>query len=76
MKEQNHRQAENKKRVSPKSIQHLFFRTQLVLIISLALILGIACVLINIQFETEKRDQDSKNGKFKHRGRIYEPLYP
>ena len=61
MKEQNHRQAENKKRVSPKSIQHLFFRTQLVLIISLALILGIACVLINIQFETEKRDQNLQN---------------
>ncbi len=49
------------KRMSLKSIQHLFFRTQLVLIISLALILGISGVLINIQFETEKRDLNLQN---------------
>ena len=47
--------------VSLKSIQHLFFRTQLILIISLALILGIAGTLINIHFETEKRDQNLQN---------------
>ncbi len=47
--------------VSLKNIQHLFFRTQLVLIISLALILGIAGILISIHFETEKRDQNLQN---------------
>ena len=50
-----------KRGVSLKSIQHLFFRTQLILIISLALILGIAGTLINIHFETEKRDQNLQN---------------
>ena len=44
-----------------KSIQKLFFRTQLVLIISLALILGIAGTAINIQYETKKRDQNLQN---------------
>ena len=39
----------------------MFFRTQLILIISLALILGIAGTLINIHFETEKRDQNLQN---------------
>ena len=48
-------------RISLKSIQNLFFRTQLILIISLALILGIAGTLINIHFETEKRDQNLQN---------------
>ena len=49
------------KPVSLKSIQKLFFRTQLVLIISLALILGIAGSLINLHYETEKRDQNLQN---------------
>ena len=49
------------KRISLMGIQKLFFRTQLVLIISLALILGIAGTLINIHFETEKRDQNLQN---------------
>ena len=49
------------KHVSLKSIQRLFFRTQLVLIISLALILGIAGSLINLHYETEKRDQNLEN---------------
>lgn len=48
-------------RVSLKGIQKLFFRTQLILILSLSLMLGIAGVLINIQFETEKRDQNLQN---------------
>lgn len=48
-------------RVSLKNIQHLFFRTQLVLILSLALILGIAGTVINIHFETQKRDQNLQN---------------
>ena len=49
------------KRISLDGIQKLFFRTQLVLIISLALMLGVAGTLINIHFETEKRDQNLQN---------------
>ena len=49
------------KRISLKSIQKLFFRTQLTLILSLALILGVAGTLINVHFETEKRDQNLQN---------------
>ena len=49
------------KRVSLKNIQQLFFRTQLVLILSLAIFLGVAGTLINIHFETEKRDQNLQN---------------
>ena len=49
------------KRISLIGIQKLFFRTQLLLIISLALILGVAGTLINIHFETEKRDQNLQN---------------
>lgn len=55
------KQNNTNRRISLKSIQHLFFRTQLVLIISLALILGVAGTLINIHFETEKRDQNLQN---------------
>ena len=55
------KQENKKQRFSLKNIQQLFFRTQLVLIISLALILGIAGSLINIHFETEKRDQNLRN---------------
>lgn len=44
-----------------KRIQQNLFRTQLVLIITLALFLGIAGTLINIQFDTQKRDQNLKN---------------
>ena len=51
----------DKTRISLNGIQKLFFRTQLILIISLALILGIAGTLINIHFETEKRDQNLQN---------------
>ena len=49
------------KKISLNGIQKLFFRTQLILIISLALILGAAGTLINIHFETEKRDQNLQN---------------
>ena len=55
------KQTPEKRSVSLKNIQHQFFRTQLILIISLALILGIAGTLINIHFETEKRDQNLQN---------------
>lgn len=48
-------------RSSLSRIQTLFFRTQLILIVSLALILGAAGTLINLHFETEKRDQNLQN---------------
>lgn len=51
----------NQKRSSVKSIQRLFFRTQLILIITLALILGITGTLINVHYETQKRDQNLQN---------------
>ena len=44
-----------------RSVQKLFFRTQLVLIVSLAVFLGIAGIFINIYFETEKRDRNLQN---------------
>lgn len=50
-----------KKKNTLKSIQQLYFRTQLVLIVTLALFLGIAGTLINIYFETEKRDRNLQN---------------
>ena len=49
------------KRVSLKGVQHTFFRVQLILIISLAFILGVSGSFINLHFETEKRDQNLKN---------------
>ena len=57
----NRKHAADNKKISLKSIQKLFFRTQIVLIFSLALILGVAGTLINIHFETEKRDQNLQN---------------
>ena len=55
------KETQYKPRISLNGIQKLFFRTQLILIISLALILGVAGTLINIHFETEKRDQNLQN---------------
>lgn len=49
------------KRYTIKHIQKRIFVTQLILILSLALFLGIAGTLINIHFETEKRDQNLQN---------------
>ena len=48
-------------KVTLKGIQQNFFRVQLILIISLALFLGVAGTLINIHFETQKRDQNLQN---------------
>lgn len=48
-------------RVTLKSIQTRFFRIQMVLIISLAVFLGVAGTVINIQFENQKRDQNLQN---------------
>lgn len=50
-----------KQNVSLKGIQKLFFRTQLILIITLALMLGIAGTIINIRYETQKRDHNLQN---------------
>lgn len=50
-----------KNKVTLKNIQQNFFRTQIILIVSLALFLGIAGTLINIHFETQKRDQNLQN---------------
>ena len=55
------KQMPDRQRISLNGIQKIFFRTQLILILSLALILGIAGTLINIHFETEKRDQNLQN---------------
>lgn len=43
------------------NIQKTLFRSQFLLIISLALMLGLSGILININFETKKRDQNLKN---------------
>lgn len=47
--------------VTLKNIQQDFFHTQIVLIVSLALFLGMVGTLINIQFENQKRDQNLQN---------------
>ena len=49
------------KRISIKNIHRKIFTTQLILIITLALFLGISGTLINIHFEIEKRDQNLQN---------------
>ena len=48
-------------RASLNRIQKQFSRAQLILIVSLALILGVAGALINVHFETQKRDQNLRN---------------
>ena len=55
------KQMTDRQRISLKCIQKMLFRTQLILILSLALILGIAGTLINIHFENQKRDQNLQN---------------
>ena len=49
------------KMVSIKNIHRRIFITQLVLIVTLALFLGVSGTLINIHFEVEKRDQNLQN---------------
>ena len=49
------------KRITLRGIQHLFFRSQMILIITLAVFLGVAGTLVNLQFETRKRDQNLQN---------------
>lgn len=55
------RKKDTGKRSTLKSVQQVFFRTQLVLIVSLAAFLGIAGIMINLYFETEKRDRNLQN---------------
>lgn len=55
------RKSESEAGYSLKYIQKIFFRIQLVLIISLAAILGIAGTLINLHYENEKRDRNLQN---------------
>ena len=43
------------------SIQKMSFRFQIILIVTLALFLGFAGSFINVQFETERRDQNLQN---------------
>ena len=43
------------------NIQKMSFRFQIILIVSLALFLGFAGSFINVQFETERRDQNLQN---------------
>ena len=43
------------------SIQKMSFRFQILLIVTLALFLGVAGSLINVQFETKRRDQNLQN---------------
>ena len=50
-----------KERTTLTGIQQNFVRAQLILIVSLALFLGVTGTLINIHFETEKRDQNLQN---------------
>lgn len=50
-----------KGRTTLTGVQQNFVRAQLILIVSLALFLGVAGTLINIHFETEKRDQNLQN---------------
>lgn len=52
---------QNKKQSSLSNIQQNIFRTQLILIVTLAVFLGGAGTLINIHFEMKKRDQNLQN---------------
>lgn len=44
-----------------KKIQKMFFRSQIILILTLAFILSMAGSMVNIHFETKKRDQNLQN---------------
>lgn len=46
---------------SRKTIQQKFFHTQLILILTLAVLLGLSGTLINIHFENQKRDRNLQN---------------
>lgn len=50
-----------KRHTTLKGIQRFFFHAQIILIVTLALFLGVAGTLINIHFETQKRDRNLQN---------------
>lgn len=50
-----------KKRASMKNIQRKFTRMQMILVITLAVVLGLSGLWINIYFEHQKRDQNLRN---------------
>ena len=52
---------DQRKRNTLKNIQKLFFRSQMILIVTLSMFLGISGILLNIHFETQKRDQNLQN---------------
>ena len=53
--------ASKNERITLTNIQQKIFRTQMILIISLAIFMGGAGIFINLHFETEKRDQNLEN---------------
>lgn len=61
MKENQNQKKSKQERITLRKIQRNFFRTQLVLILTLALFLGVAGTVINLHFETQKRDQNLQN---------------
>lgn len=50
-----------KSRITLNKIQQKIFRTQLILILTLAIFLGGIGILLNLYFETQKRDQNLQN---------------
>lgn len=44
-----------------RNVQQMFFRTQVILIVTLAVLMGVAGLVTNIHFETEKRDRNLQN---------------
>ena len=51
----------NENKMTLKNIQHLFFRSQLIVIIFLAIFLGGVGIMVNIHAETQKRDRNLQN---------------
>ena len=50
-----------KRKTESQSIQRKLFRMEFILIITLAVILGVAGTMVNINFETQKRDRNLQN---------------
>ncbi|MBQ8559923.1 MAG: Spo0B domain-containing protein [Tyzzerella sp.] len=61
MIQRKNNETNGKSRITLNSIQQKIFRTQLTLIITLAVFLGGVGILINLHFETQKRDQNLQN---------------
>ena len=55
------RNSPQKEKTTLGIIQKMSFRFQIILIVTLALFLGFAGSFINVQFETERRDQNLQN---------------